>query len=139
MAASVMFHLAGVDKARFRAGVADDPQTYADWSAGEFTAATDGKEDDLFSPYLGKPFARAIEEGVLAPDLVTIGGTWGAMHDTGELTQHEPRPPLPEVDGTDPDSLTRGEVEGGGRRCSPSRPCGATRPAASRRGCATSG
>jgi hypothetical protein len=35
-AASVMFHLAGVDKAAFLAGVAADPQTY-DWSSGELT------------------------------------------------------------------------------------------------------
>ena len=38
MAASVMFHLAGVDKAAFLKGVAEDPQTYRDWAAGEFAA-----------------------------------------------------------------------------------------------------
>ena len=32
MAASVIFHLAGVDRRRFLDGVAADPQTYADWS-----------------------------------------------------------------------------------------------------------
>jgi flavin-dependent dehydrogenase len=32
MAASVMFHLAGVDKRAFVAGVNADPQTYRDWS-----------------------------------------------------------------------------------------------------------
>src|SRR5262245_23139116 len=31
MAASVMFHLAGVDKRAFLKGIRDDPQTYADW------------------------------------------------------------------------------------------------------------
>ena len=60
LAASVMFHLAGVDKAAFLAGVRDDPQTYADWSSGDWEIETDGKEDDLFSPYLRKPFERAI-------------------------------------------------------------------------------
>ncbi len=85
-AASVMFHLAGVDKQAFLAGVRADPQTYADWSAGEWSVQTSGKEDDLFSPFLRKPFAHAIRDGVIPPQLTTIGGTWGAVHDTGELT-----------------------------------------------------
>lgn len=112
MAASVMFHLAGVDKAAFLKGVAEDPQTYRDWAAGEFAADdTADKDADLYSPYLGKPFAKAIADGLLPADLNTIGGTWGAMHDTGELTYmnliH-----LAGCDGTDPDSLTRYEIEG---------------------------
>ena len=36
-AASVMFHLAGVNKAEFMADVKADPQTYKDWSTGEWT------------------------------------------------------------------------------------------------------
>ncbi len=111
MAASVMFHLAGVDKAAFLRGVAEDPQTYRDWAAGEFAADTDEKDADLYSPYLGKPFARAIEDGVLPVHLNTIGGTWGAMHDTGELTYMN-LVHLAGCDGTDPDSLTRFEIEG---------------------------
>ena len=111
LAASVMFHLAGVDKAAFLAGVRDDPQTYADWGSGDWEIETDGKEDELFSPYLRKPFTRAIRDGLVPADLTTLGGTWGAVHDTGELTYlnlvH-----LPGVDGTDPDDLTRGEMEG---------------------------
>jgi ribulose 1,5-bisphosphate synthetase/thiazole synthase len=110
-AASVMFHLAGVDKAAFMAEVHRDPQTYKDWSTGEWTVETDGKEDDMFSPFLKKPFAKAIEEGVIPPHLNTIAGTWGAMHDTGELTYMN-LVHLAGVDGTDPDSLTQGEIEG---------------------------
>ncbi|MFV1800292.1 FAD-dependent oxidoreductase [Phaeobacter sp. Ay1a-4a] len=110
-AASVMFHLAGVDKAAFMSEVRRDPQTYKDWSTGEWTVETDGKEDDMFSPFLKKPFARAIEAGVIPPHLNTIAGTWGAMHDTGELTYMN-LVHLAGVDGTDPDSLTRGEIEG---------------------------
>lgn len=111
MAASVMFHLAGVDKEAFLAGVAADPQTYADWSAGEFATETDGKEDDLFSPYLGKPFEQAMRAGIIPADLHTIGGTWGAVHDTGELTYMN-LVHLPHCDGLDPDSMTRFEIEG---------------------------
>jgi hypothetical protein len=111
LAASVMFHLAGVDKAAFLAGVREDPQTYADWGEGDWEIQTDGKEDELFSPYLRKPFARAVRDGVVPADLTTLGGTWGAVHDSGELTYlnivH-----LPGIDGTDPDDLTRGEMEG---------------------------
>jgi len=110
-AASVMFHLAGVDKSAFMAGVQDDPQTYKDWSSGEWVVETDGKEDDMFSPFLGKPFERAIAEGVIPAHLNTIGGTWGAVHDSGEMTYmnliH-----LAGCDGTDPDSMTRFEIEG---------------------------
>jgi hypothetical protein len=110
-AASVMFHLAGVDKAAFMAEVRRDPQTYKDWSTGEWTVETDGKEDDMFSPFLKKPFAKAIEAGVIPAHLNTIAGTWGAMHDTGELTYMN-LVHLAGVDGTDPESMTKGEIEG---------------------------
>lgn len=110
-AASVMFHMAGVDKPAFMAGVRADPQTYTDWSTGEWVVETSGKEDGMYSPFLGKPFAQAIRDGVIPARLNTIGGTWGAVHDTGELTYmnliH-----LAGCDGTDPDSMTKFEIEG---------------------------
>ena len=110
-AASVMFHIAGVDKNRFMLGVKSDPQTYKDWSSGEWVVETDGKEDDMFSPFLGKPFERAIKDGVIPAHLNTIGGTWGGVHDSGEMTYmnliH-----LSGCDGTDPDSMTQFEIEG---------------------------
>src|SRR5450755_3753875 len=110
-AASVMFHLSGVDTRAFLEGVRADPQTYGDWSDGEWSVQTSGKEDDLFSPFLRKPFAQAIRDGVIPPDLSTIGGTWGAAHDSGELTYMN-LVHLAGCDGTDPDSLTRFEIEG---------------------------
>jgi ribulose 1,5-bisphosphate synthetase/thiazole synthase len=110
-AASVMFHLAGVNKAKFMAGVKADPQTYRDWATGEWKIETSGKEDKMFSPFLKKPFASAIEAGVIPAHLNTIAGTWGAMHDTGELTYMN-LVHLAGCDGTDPDSLTRFEIEG---------------------------
>jgi hypothetical protein len=112
MAASVLFHLAGVDVGEFMEGVRADPQTYADWSGNsEWSIETSGKEDAMFSPFLGKPFARAVADGVIPADLTTIGGTWGAAHDTGELTYMN-LVHLDGVDGTDPDALTRAEIEG---------------------------
>lgn len=110
-AASVMFHLAGVDKKAFMAGVRDDPQTYKDWATGEWEIETSGKEDAMFSPFLKKPFAQAIRDGVIPAHLNTISGTWGAVHDTGELTYMN-LVHLAGCDGTDPDSLTRFEIEG---------------------------
>lgn len=110
-AASVMFHVAGVDKQRFMEGFKADPQTYANWSTGEWQVETDGKEDEMFSPFLAKPFSQAIRDGVIPAHLNTIGGTWGAVHDSGEMTYMN-LVHLAGCDGVDPDSLTKHEIEG---------------------------
>ncbi|KUP92759.1 FAD-dependent oxidoreductase [Tritonibacter horizontis] len=110
-AASVMFHIAGVDKQKFMAGVQADPQTYKNWSTGEWQVETSGKEDDMFSPFLAKPFAQALKDGLIPAHLNTIGGTWGAVHDSGEMTYMN-LVHLAGCDGTDPDSMTRFEIEG---------------------------
>ncbi len=109
--ASVMFHLAGVDKTKFMEGVHSNPQTYKDWSSGEWEVETAGKEDTMFSPFLGKPFEQAIRDGVIPAHLNTIGGTWGAVHDSGEMTYMK-LIHLAGCDGTDPDSMTQFEIEG---------------------------
>lgn len=112
MAMSVMFHLAGVDPVAFREGVLADPQTYRDWSAGgEWDVETSGKEDEMFSPFLRKPFEQAVRDGVIPANLTTLTGSWGAMHETGELTYMNVVQ-LDGVDGTDPDDLTWAEMEG---------------------------
>lgn len=112
MSASVMFSMSGVNKTRFIEQVKADPQTYADWGGnGEWDIETDGKEDAMFSPFLRKPFKKALEAGLLPPNLATIAGTWGTVTDQGDLTYlnlvH-----LPNCDGTDPNDLTSGEIEG---------------------------
>jgi ribulose 1,5-bisphosphate synthetase/thiazole synthase len=112
MAASVMFSMSGVDKRRFIDAVKADPQTYADWSGnGEWDYETTGKEDTLFSPFLRKPFEQALAAGIIPPNLKTIAGTWGTVSDQGDLTYlnlvH-----VPEIDGTDPNDLTIGEMRG---------------------------
>ena len=111
MSASVMFSMSGVDKTRFIDAVKADPQTYADWAKdGEWSVTTSGKEDALFSPFLRKPFQAAHRAGMLPDNLATIAGTWGTVSDQGDLTYlnlvHMTR------DGTDPDDLTSGEIEG---------------------------
>ncbi|HEV7136107.1 MAG TPA: FAD-dependent oxidoreductase, partial [Steroidobacteraceae bacterium] len=112
MAASVMFSMAGVNKTRFMEQVRADPQTYRDWAGnGEWNIETTGKEDDMFSPFLRKPFKRAVEAGVIPASLNTIAGTWGSVTDQGDLTYlnliH-----LPNIDGTDANDLTAAEIEG---------------------------
>ncbi|MGI9317380.1 MAG: FAD-dependent oxidoreductase [bacterium] len=112
MAASVMFHLAGVDKRKFMEGIKADPQTYQDWGGGgEWNIETTGKEDQMFSPFLKKPFEQAIEAGIIPSHLNTIAGTWGAVHDTGELTYMN-LVHMDGCDGTDPNDLTEFEIEG---------------------------
>ena len=112
MAVSVMFSMSGVNKKEFIDSVKADPQTYADWSGnGEWDYETTGKEDQLFSPFLRKPFEKALEAGIIPPSLKTIAGTWGTVTDQGDLTYlnlvH-----VPEIDGTDPADLTVGEMRG---------------------------
>ncbi len=111
MSVSVMFSMTGVNKQRFIDAVKADPQTYNDWKGGgEWQIETTGKEDELFSPFLRKPFKQAVKAGVIPASLATIAGTWGAVSDQGDLTYlnliHLA------ADGTDPADLTRGEMEG---------------------------
>ncbi len=111
MAASVMFSLSGVDPAAFVADVKANDPTYKDWESGEWSVETTGKEDEMFSPFLRKPFQKAMADGLIPKGLDTISGTWGALYETGELTYlnlvH-----LAGCDGTDPVDLTWNEIEG---------------------------
>ncbi|MEM8500721.1 MAG: FAD-dependent oxidoreductase [Pseudomonadota bacterium] len=111
MGASVMFSMSGVNKTEFIEHIKADPQTYSDWSGGEWTIETSGKEDDMFSPFLRKPFEQAIKTGLIPDTLNTICGTWGSISDQGDLSYlnlvH-----LASIDGTCADDLTRGEIEG---------------------------
>jgi hypothetical protein len=106
-----MFSMTGVNKRKFLDEVKADPQTYRDWAGNaEWDIETTGKEDELFSPFLRKPFKKAVEEGLIPANLITLAGTWGTITDQGDLTYlnlvHIA------VDGTSADDLTRGEMEG---------------------------
>lgn len=112
MSVSVMFSMAGVNKRAFIEAVKADPQTYSDWSGNnEWDYETSGKEDQLFSPFLRKPFQKAVEAGLIPASLATLAGTWGSVTDNGDLTYlnlvH-----VKEIDGTNANDLTRGEMEG---------------------------
>ncbi len=70
--------MTGVNKKQFLDQVKADPQTYRDWVGnGEWSIETTGKEDNLFSPFLRKPFKQAVAAGVIPANLTTIAGTWG--------------------------------------------------------------
>ena len=107
---TVMFSVAGVDRKRFLDYVAANPTKYKDWGLN-WDTEKGGKEDELFSPYLERPFAQARAAGVIPPGLKSIGGTWSTITDSGEATYlnmiH-----LTGFDGTDVWDLTRAEIEG---------------------------
>ena len=107
---TVMFSCSGVNKIRFLDYVKENPSTYKDWGKN-WDIQKGGKEDDLFSPYLEKPFDRAREEGVIPPGLKSIGGTWSSISDSGEATYlnmiH-----MTDYDGSDVQDLTRAEMDG---------------------------
>jgi hypothetical protein len=107
---TVMFSVSGVDRTRFLDYVAANPTTYKDWGLN-WDIAKGGKEDDLFSPYLEKPFHQARAAGVIPPGLKSIGGTWSTITASGEATYlnmiH-----LTNYDGTNVWDLTKAEIEG---------------------------
>ena len=112
LSASVMFSMTGVNKRKFIDTIKADPPRYRDWAGNfEWDIETTGKEDEMFSPFLRKPFKKAVEAGVIPPNLITMAGTYGTVSDDGDLTYlnliH-----MGEIDGTDADDLTRGEIEG---------------------------
>jgi FAD dependent oxidoreductase len=111
MSVSVMFSMCGVNKARFIDAVKADPQTYGDWAVGgEWEVKTGGKEDEMFSPFLRKPFQKALEAGLIPDSVKTMAGTWGTVSDQGDLTYLNMCHLY--LDGTDPDALTHGEMAG---------------------------
>jgi hypothetical protein len=107
---TVMFSVAGVDRRKFLDYVAANPKKYKDWGL-QWDVAKGGKDDELFSPYLEEPFAKARASGVIPAGLKTIGGTWSTINEAGEATYlnmiH-----LTGYDGTNVWDLTRGEIEG---------------------------
>lgn len=110
MAVTVMFSCSGVNKARFLEYVREHPMRYKDWGK-EWSIKTDGKEDDLFSPYLDEPFEQARTKGLIPPGLKSIGGTWSGVSDAGDATYLN-MVHMSGYDGTDVFDLTRAEIEG---------------------------
>jgi hypothetical protein len=107
---TVMFSCVGINKARFMDYVRDNPTTYGDWGK-LWNVKTTGKEDDLFSPYLEKPFNLARDAGIIPENTKSIGGTWGSITDSGEATNLN-MVYMTGYDCTDVWDLTAAEIEG---------------------------
>lgn len=110
MAVTVMFSCSGVNKGRFLDYVRENPMRYMDWGK-EWQIETDGKEDELFSPYLDEPFEKARAKGLIPPGLKSIGGTWSGISDAGDATYLN-MVHMGGYDGTDIWDLTQAEIEG---------------------------
>jgi hypothetical protein len=104
---TVTFGCSGVDVSRFREYVKENSAHLGDWDEVEETT---GKENDLFSPYIEKPFNRAKDAGEI-PEDAWIKGTWSSLTEAGEATYLN----LVVLNGIDPTSvrdLTRAEMQG---------------------------
>ncbi|MGD8474887.1 MAG: FAD-dependent oxidoreductase [Anaerolineae bacterium] len=110
MGVTVMFSCAGVDRDRFLEYVREHPSTYRNWKHS-WSTVTSGKEDDLLTPYLEEPFARARADGLIPKTLTSIGGTFGTLSDAGEATYLN-MVYMTGYDCTDVWDLTHAEIEG---------------------------
>lgn len=110
MGVTVMFSCSGVNIESFLEYVRGHPSTFGDWGEN-WNIETTGKEDGLLSPYLEEPFRQAREDGLIPPDLTSIGGTWSRLTDSGEATGLN-MVYMYGYDGTDVQDLTRAEIEG---------------------------
>lgn len=107
-----LFNVRGVNVEEFEKYIAEDLKpTYSDWR-GEWEMTTNGKEDDMFSPYLVAPFRKAIEDGVLEKeDNIDYGGSYSTVSREGEVLQLNVIF-ITGVDCTDVRDLTKAEIDG---------------------------
>jgi len=107
-----LFNVSGVNPDKFKEYIYEDLKPkYGDWK-GEWSMETSGKEDDMFSPYLCKPFNEAIKAGVIErTDDLDFGGSYSTVTDNGEVTQMNVVF-IGDVDCTDIGDLTRAEIRG---------------------------
>lgn len=107
---TVMFSCSGINKGRFKEYVRANPTTYGDWGK-LWGVQTTGKEDELFSPYLEKPFNLARQAGIIPENIKSIGGTWSSITDAGEAISLN-MVYMTGYDCTDVWNLTAAEIEG---------------------------
>jgi len=107
-----LYNVRGVNTEKFENFIAEDLKpTYADWQ-GEWQMETNGKEDDMFSPYLVAPFRRAIEDGFLEKEPhIDYGGSYSTVSKEGEVLQLN-AVFIAGIDCTDVKDLTKAEMEG---------------------------
>lgn len=114
MSVTTVFSCSNVNKQRFLDDVAKTKPTYGDWGVDEdnknwtFTVHESCRE--MFSPYLGKVFAKAKAAGLVPKD-VTLGGSWSTITDYGEANYMNVVS-IPNIDCTDVLDLSKAEIEG---------------------------
>jgi ribulose 1,5-bisphosphate synthetase/thiazole synthase len=110
MGITTILNAAGIDKKEFMKYIENNPATYKDWSR-LWEQETDGKEDNLKSPYLDKEFEKAREQGHIPENTQNLGGSWSSISKAGEATNlnlvH-----MPGFDGTDVEDLTKASILG---------------------------
>lgn len=107
-----LFNCRGVDVEKFQKYIDEELKpTYGDWR-GAWEMSTNGKEDDMFSPYLVAPFKKAIEEGKLEKEPhIDYGGSYSTVSREGEVLQLNTIF-ISGVDCTDVRDLTKAEIDG---------------------------
>ncbi|KLU62739.1 putative thiazole biosynthetic enzyme [Peptococcaceae bacterium CEB3] len=107
-----VFHCRGIDGKRFQKYIDQDLKpTYGDWK-GDWAMTTNGKEDDMFSPYLVKPFIDAIRDGMLKKAAnIDYGGSYSTVSPEGDVTQFN-AVFISGIDGTNVEDLTNAEIQG---------------------------
>lgn len=107
-----LFHARGVNVEKFKNYIYNDLKpTYSDWQ-GEWGMTTNGKEDEMFSPFLVDPFNKAIEAGIIKPEEnVSFGGSFSTISDNGDVTQLNVVF-MGDVDCTNVEDLTKAEIKG---------------------------
>lgn len=113
MAVTQLFNCRGVDVERFANYFINELKpSYKDWGGECWSQNIEGKAEDMFTPYLEKPFVRALKNGDLAlPADTTIGGTWSTLTPEGEVTQMN-LVFMRNIDPTNTEDLTKAEIDG---------------------------
>ncbi|EES4391354.1 putative intracellular survival FAD-dependent oxidoreductase IbeA [Escherichia coli] len=106
--------LANINKNAFMQNIKSTEPKYGDWGADEENKnwSYDVHEScrDMFSPYLGKVFAKGKSAGIIPKD-VTLGGSWSTVTEYDDANYLNVVS-IPAVDCTDVFDLTRAEIEG---------------------------
>ncbi|NOI68580.1 FAD-dependent oxidoreductase [Vibrio sp. 99-8-1] len=114
MSVTTVFNCSNIDKQRFMDDIRASNPTYNDWGKDEdnknWSYEIDKSCQKMFSPYLGKVFAKAKKEG-LVPDGVTLGGSWSTITDYGDANYMNVQS-LANIDCTNVFDLTTAEIEG---------------------------
>lgn len=114
MAVTTVFSCSNIDKARFLEDVAKTQPKYRDWGTDEenknWSYTVHESCRDMFSPYLGKVFAKGKKAGFV-PQEVTLGGSWSTITDHGDANYMNVVS-IPKIDCTNVWDLTQAEIAG---------------------------